>query len=184
MLRALRVLEGRFIPGLRFVWGGSVPGVPPQMLAHTSICDSAPKSKQMKGTETRRRFDSKPPPSPPLPGGFARMPPSLPDKNRNSQFGTSLHLPLRCLVSTSNNRRRQLCKWPLGCGDSLVRGGSKCRRADGSERRHDTIVSWELSAGGGRSGVHVALLKNNKSRKKPVFCPTTFLLYFECSVFP
>lgn len=37
------------------------PGVPPQMLSHTSICDSAPKSKQMKGTERRRRFDSKPP---------------------------------------------------------------------------------------------------------------------------
>lgn len=131
------------------------PGVPPQLSAHTSICDSPPKSKL-----------------PPLPGGFARTPPSLPDKNRNSQFGTSLHLPRRSLVSTSNNRRRQLCKWLLGCGDSLVRGASKCRRADGSERRHDTTASRELSAGGGRSGVHAALLKNNKSRFFSV--PTTF----------
>lgn len=112
--------------------------VPPQILADTSICDSAPKSKQIKGTETRRRFDSKPPPFRlGLPG---RRHPFL------TKTGTvsSVHLSICLSAALCQRATTAIANYANGCSDAEILSSAADLNVDalmGSKPHHDTIVS-------------------------------------------
>lgn len=116
------------------------PGVPPQMLAHTSICDSAPKSKQMKGTKTRRRFDAKPPRPPP------RFRAALPGRRHPvlTKTGTvsSVHLSICLSAALCQRATTAAANYANGCSDAEIRSSAAELNADARMVRSPvTIVS-------------------------------------------
>lgn len=157
------------------------PGVPPQMLAHTSICDPAPNSKQMKGTEMRRRFDSKPPPPPPSPRFRAFLPGRRHPFLTKTGTVSSVHLSICLAAALCQRATTAVANYANGCsecGDSLVRGASTFRRFEAPSRYHrePRAVSRQRRRRPLRRARR-AIKEQQKSGKTRFSVPTTFPLF-------